>query len=214
MVGDLFPAGLERRLGGMPRGWDLNARLRERDGEGRILCEGKATRRRMKSVWLSVGEHGWCHWTGAAEILLRGTEDSFPMTGSPRYSLCPGGGAARGVELIHQPPGRLRVFAARNPWFPGLALVTGLYVQVRCGGVLVRLGTVEHCGTSASTPAGRLLPVGPGLEPAQGNLRSSGAFPVPRSLPSCFCPLSLGCVSEVTESWKPEVGVGGVRGRS
>lgn len=84
----------------------------ERDGEGRIPGEGKATGRRMKSVWLSVEGHGWSHWTGAAEILLCGTDDSFLMTCSPWIRSGQAVAEAPGVELIPRPPGCLRVLAA------------------------------------------------------------------------------------------------------
>lgn len=96
----LFPAGLS------------GVGVVERDGEGRILGEGKATGRRMKSVWLSAEEHGWSHWTGGAEILLRGTDDSFLMTCSPWIRSAQEVAEAPGVELIPRPPGCLRVFAA------------------------------------------------------------------------------------------------------
>lgn len=65
--------------------------LKERD-EGRILCDGKMTGRRVKSVWLSVAVRGRSHWTGAAMILSRGSDDRFLVICSPWYSLCPGGG--------------------------------------------------------------------------------------------------------------------------
>lgn len=94
----------EKEMVGAPisswlRGWGQTgmglrgALEHEFEGERRrILCDGKMTGRRVKSGWLSVAERGRSHWTGAAVILSRGSDDRFLVICSPWCSLCPGGG--------------------------------------------------------------------------------------------------------------------------